>query len=105
MYEALLRFADNLRKYVAYLEKKNHEMQEHHEKRSCVSQVDDRQFLPGKMGIAPGPAARLRTLHLALQCTEDYNPIFLNDLVPCDPWKKYEYLKDLIVPVACAVYT
>ena len=102
MYEALLRFADNLRKYVAYLEKKNHEMQERHEKRS---QVDDRQFLPGKMGIAPGPAAWHDTLHLALQHTEDYNPIFLNDYVPCDPRKKYEYLKDLIVPVACAVYT
>ena len=47
----------------------------------------------------------LCTQHLALQRTKDYNPIFLNDHAPCDTRKKYEYLKDLTVPVACAVYT
>ena len=56
------------------------------------------------MGIAPDSATQYRTLHLALQRTP-YNPIFLNDHAPCDTRKKCEYLKDLTVPVACAVYT
>ena len=39
VYEAVLRFADNLRKYVTYLETKNREMQEHNEKKTCASQL------------------------------------------------------------------
>ena len=61
-------------------------------KKKLCKPVDDWQFLPGKMGIAPDPAAQYCTLHLAVQRTQDYNPIFLNDHAPCDTRKKYEYL-------------
>ena len=45
--EVILGLAINSHKYATYLEQKNVKMQQHHEKRSCVGQVDEWNFLPG----------------------------------------------------------
>ena len=89
MYEAILHLANNLHKYATYLDKQNEKMHEHHEKHSCINQVNEWHFLQGKSDIAPGPSARYRTLHLELDKTEPYCPIFLNDHMPSDSRRKH----------------
>ena len=93
IYEATLHLANTLHKHSAYFEKQNEKMQERHEKRSCIDQVDEWQFLQGKSDIAPGPSARYHTLHLELEKTEPYRPIFLNDHMPSDSRRRHDYLK------------
>ena len=105
MYEAILRLANNLHKYGTYLEKQNEKMQEHHEKLSCINQVDEWHFLQGKSDIAPGTSARYRTLHLELEMTEPYCPIFLSDHIPSDSRRMHEYLKNIVVPYSVAMYS
>ena len=98
MYEAVLHLANSLRMYATYLQEKNAQMKEHHEKRSRINDVDEWQYLSGKEGIFPGPSARYCMLHLELEKSQPYTPVFLNDHLPSDPRRKYEYLKGIIVP-------
>ena len=105
MYEAVLHLANSLRMYATYLQEKNAQMKEHHEKRSRINDVDEWQYLSGKEEIFPGPSARYRTLHLELEKSQPYTPVFLNDHLPSDPRRKYEYLKGIIVPFSCVLYS
>ena len=79
--KAILDLANNLHKYATYLEQKNVKMQQHHVKYSCVGQVDEWNFLTGTE-IAPGSNACYHILHVELENSEPYQPIFVNDHMP-----------------------
>ena len=76
-----MRFADNLRKYVKYLETKNREMQENNKKKSCASQVDDWQFLlPTEDSSSSGNATEAEVDERVSQLLDSEDPNLIWDL-------------------------
>ena len=102
--EALLRLADNLRKYSTYLEDRLDSSQEAHERKTARTDVDEWMVYPAS-GMSPTKAARYKPLHDALQQPKPYEPIFINEYAPTDRRRRNDYLKELVFPCKTVRYT
>ena len=50
-------------------------------------------------------AARYQQLHDDLKKSEPFQPLFLGDYSPVDSKKRYDFKKEIVVPVKCVLYT
>lgn len=80
--EALLRLADNLRKYSLYLEKEIGATNTLHSRKTARSNVDEWEIYSATLLITPTKAAHYKTLHNALLHVQPYTLILLNEYAP-----------------------
>ena len=102
--EAVRQLADNLRQYVAYLDRQKATTKENQSRLDVRSDVDDITVLAGK-NLQPGPSARYHTLHQALEKSKDFEAVFVNDHAPPLAKRRYDYIKGLVVLFKCIKYT
>ena len=94
LHENLLRLADNLRKHADYLDRQKDTMTEAHERK--IRRSDEYEweiYAPREMN--PTTTARYIMVNKALSESSEYTPIFLNDYLPSDARRRYEFLKGL----------
>ena len=103
--EAVLKLADNLRKYVSYLGKQNREVKKYQAKKVVQSDVDNFDVLPGSSNIKSTLADRYRSLHVAILHAKEFETILVEDHSPPCPKRRYDYNHDIIVPVKCVMYS
>ena len=103
--EAVLRLAENLRRYSDYLNKQR-EIVRGEAKQCCIhTDVDELTVLKPTLVIKPILAARYKSLHSALLHASDFQPVLLEDQCPADPRKKHYYKEGIVVPVKSVTYT
>lgn len=102
--ETVLHLATNLQQYASYLDSQKDATRENQLRMEVRSDVDEITILAAK-SIHPGPVARYRTLHQALQKSKPFEAVFVNDHAPPDAKRRYEYMKGLVVPCKCVRYT
>lgn len=102
--EAVLRLADNLRKYVKYLEERLEATNEGHARKTARTDVDLWTVYPAS-GMTPTKAARYKPLHDALRMAKPYQPIFVNEFSPTDRKRRHDYMKELVFPCKTVKYT
>jgi hypothetical protein len=61
--------------------------------------------LEPKFTSKPTLTARYKRLADALADFEDFKPLCVNTFAPVEPWKKYEYLKAMTLPVRVVKFT
>eukprot|EP00117_Sycon_ciliatum_P025894 scpid75942/ scgid21385/ len=104
--EAVLKMADNFRKYSAYLNDHATAVTASEAKRSCVrTDVDELKVVRATLVLKPTAAARYRSLHAAIQAAADYDYVMIEDHCPADHRRKHEYLEGLVMPVKCVLYS
>ena len=91
MREAILALSENFRKYATYLDKQRESMKERHARLEMNMDVDQLSIVAGK-NLFPGPSARYRSLHKALQKGKDYDAILVNDHALPDPRRRHDYI-------------
>ena len=99
--EAVLRLADNLRKYKLHLEVKNSKVQSHHKLFKSASELEeyDIRTHPAQSKIKPRLSAKYKDLHDALLEAENYQPICMNEFMPAaDRKDRHEFLRELVMP-------
>ena len=103
--EAVLRLAENLRRYSDYLNKQR-EIVRGEAKQCCIhTDVDELTVLKPTLVIKPILAARYKSLHSALLHASDFQPVLLEDQCPADHRKKHYYKEGIVVPVKSVIYT
>ena len=103
--EAVLRLAENFRRYSDYL-KKQREIVAGEAKQCCIrTDVDELTVLKQTLVIKPTLAARYKSLHAALLHTLDFEPVLLEDHCPAHPRRKHDYKEGIVVPVKSVMYT
>ena len=112
----LLKLAINLRKYATYLEHQCKVSNEHHNaKRATLafgtaggasSSSGCFQILePCRFMCKPTITGRYKRLADALADSEDFKQLCVNTFAPVEPWRKYEYLKAMVLPVRVVKFT
>ena len=106
VFEALLQLATNMRKYSEYIHRKNKEMKFHHEKTSnSVAERESMRVVHRSANLKPTHQARYAMLNEALLKAKPYEPLFVNDFSPSEPWRKYTYIKELSVLCKSMLFT
>ena len=104
--ESILCLATNLRKYCTYLKEQRESSSKNKAKLSFVkSERKTWKTYTETTSFNPSQKARYGLLHDALLSADLFEPICLNDFTPNLLWKKYEYLKALVVPCKTVRYT
>ena len=101
----MLRLADNLRKYAEYLRRQSEKVGESHAKRVCREDVHEFEVLKPACIFTRVHAARYQQLHDDLKKSEPFQPLFLGDYSPVDSKRRYDFKKEIAVPVKCVLYT
>ena len=107
VYELKRELTEALRKYAKYLEGKKQKLSNDEDviEPTVLSDKYHSKVLNATKYIKPILATRYKTLRDALQISEPYKPIFMNEYSSCDRRRRFEYVKEIVVPVACQQYT
>ena len=81
--ENLLRLADNLRKHATYLQQQRNSVSATHSKIQRTDEYEWQVYSPQKMNATV--TARYSHVNKAVNGSDPYTPIFLNDYTPTDP--------------------
>lgn len=104
--EGILQLADNLRKYVDFLEKTNAAMKEHHEKTQTkdVHETDKFRVINASHIVTPSLRVKYHTLVQAINNSGFYEVINVNNHSPTIPSEKFRYVHNLVVPSKCVLF-
>ena len=103
----MLKLDIHLRDHASYLESQNSAMQDHNVSKKSLSFSDSGAFkilMKPSVTFKPGVVAWYWSLHKAIQAATGYDVIHFNDHAPVKLWKKYEYLKNMVVQMKCMQY-
>ena len=104
VHESILCFASNLQQYASYLDSQKAATKSNQSRVEVRGEVDEMAIVPAKTVLCES-AARYCTLHQALQKSGPFEPLFVNDYAPADAKRRYDYVKELILPYKCVQYT
>ena len=96
--EAMLRLATNLEKYSTYLQKQSAEAKQNREMLAVQEEAWDWKVKSPTHVLTPGQKARYRSLHRQLHAIDNYEAVFINEHLPTDRRRRFEYLQRLVVP-------
>ena len=97
-----MKIANNLRKYVLDGRKRT----EPNEKvQKTVADTHHTTILLGTVVTNPSEFERYKLLNAAIEGSEPYKPIFLNDFAPTDRRRRFEYLEGIKTSTKCQKFS
>ena len=107
VYELTRELTESLRKYAKYLEGKKQKLSNDEDviEPTVLSDKYHSKVLNVTKYIKPILATRYKTPRDALKISEPYKPIFMNEYSSCNRRRRFEYVKEIVVPVGCQQYT
>lgn len=112
----LLKLGINLHKYGPYLEHQCEKSNENHKAKKATisfgntstnagSSTGSFQILAPTYTSKPTLTARYKPLADAISDTKEFKPLCVNNFAPIEPWRKYEYLKAMVMPAQVVKFT
>lgn len=104
--ECILTFATNLRKYCEYLKEQRQSTSKTVSKMTVAQ--NEREIwktYQATIDLSQPQKEKYGSLHNVLMSTDFFEVICLNDFCPTEAWKKYEFLKSLVVPCKVMRFT